>query len=139
MFLSNYRKSYRKEEHGFFSCQYHIVFCTKYQRKLLDAAISNRLEDIIRETALVMNFSVITMKINSNQVHLVIDCSPETGVINCVKKIKHTSAKKLKDEFPHLKVTVPSLWTRSTFISSAGDVDIDSIEEYIEEQKKKNI
>lgn len=138
MFLSNYHKSYRKEENGFYSCQYHVVFCTKHQRKLLDENISVRLSEIIREIALEKEFSVLEMKISTNQVHLLLDCNPEIGIVNYVKSIKHTSAKILKEEFPHLRVTAPALWTRSTFISSAGDVDIDIINEYIDVQKKKN-
>ncbi|HEY7416658.1 MAG TPA: transposase, partial [Ktedonobacteraceae bacterium] len=41
----------------------------------------------------------------------------------------------LREEFPHLK-RMPSLWTRSIFVSTAGNVSQESIQKYIERQSK---
>jgi putative transposase len=41
----------------------------------------------------------------------------------------------LRDEFPQLK-RLPSLWTRSFFLSTAGNVSQETIRNYIEQQSK---
>ena len=42
----------------------------------------------------------------------------------------------LREEFPHL-MAMPSLWTRSTFYSTAGFVSQETIQNYIERQSKQ--
>jgi putative transposase len=37
-----------------------------------------------------------------------------------------------------LKKRLPTLWTRSKFISTVGSVSLDVVKKYIEEQKKIN-
>jgi putative transposase len=41
----------------------------------------------------------------------------------------------LREEFPTLKSRLPTLWTRSKFISSVGSVSLEVVKKYIEEQK----
>ncbi|GGB42334.1 hypothetical protein GCM10011409_19850 [Lentibacillus populi] len=51
-------------------------------------------------------------------------------------KIKGVTSKKLRDEFPHLQ-HLPSLWTCSCFVSTAGNVSSATIKRYVEQQKTK--
>lgn len=70
-----------------------------------------------------------------DHVHLLIDCNPSFGILDCVKRLKSVSANTLKKEFPEINKTIPCLWTRSAFISSVGTVSLDSVRAYIEEQR----
>jgi putative transposase len=45
------------------------------------------------------------------------------------------TAHTLCTEYPWLKKRLPSLWTRSKFISSVGAVTLDVVQKYIENQK----
>jgi putative transposase len=42
----------------------------------------------------------------------------------------------LREEFPALKSRLPSLWSRSYYVGSAGHVSADIIQKYIEQQKR---
>ncbi|MGG4345347.1 transposase, partial [Paenibacillus lautus] len=42
----------------------------------------------------------------------------------------------LRQEFGHL-AHLPSLWTRSFFVSTAGNVSSETVKRYVEEQKKR--
>ncbi|MCP3776773.1 transposase, partial [Paenibacillus sp. MZ04-78.2] len=44
----------------------------------------------------------------------------------CVVKLKGTTSRCLRQEFKHLK-HLPSLWTRSYFVSTAGNVSSETI------------
>ncbi|MEQ3595516.1 transposase, partial [Bacillus albus] len=51
-------------------------------------------------------------------------------------KVKGVTSKRLREEFSHL-VHLPSLWTRSYFISTAGNVSSETIQHYVESQKTR--
>lgn len=75
------------------------------------------------------------MEAMPDHVHLIIDCNPRYGIMQCVKDLKRDSASLLKKEFPELKSKLPCIWTRSAFISTVGAVSLDIVKEYIENQK----
>lgn len=53
-----------------------------------------------------------------------------------MKQIKRYTNKILREEFVELS-KMPSLWTRSYFVSTAGDVCSKTIKKYVENQKKR--
>ena len=53
-----------------------------------------------------------------------------------MQKIKGVSSRALRDEFSELK-KMPSLWTRSYFVSTAGNVSSETVKRYVEEQKTR--
>lgn len=135
MTIENDRKEYRNNERLVYSCQYHIVFCTKYKRNVLSEKMIVELNRVIDGLAGVYDFEIKDRWINEYSVHLLIDCNPEFSVIDCVKKIKNSTSGHLRETFPELKSKLPSLWTRNAFISSAGNVDISDIISYMDAQK----
>ena len=59
---------------------------------------------------------------------------PTNSVDNIVGKIKGYTSKVLREEYPSLKSRLPSLWTRSKFVSSCGGVSLQVVKDYIESQ-----
>lgn len=135
MHIANEDKVYKTATHLTFSCQYHVIFCPKYRRNVLKNGIDVRLKELILEVAEKYKFEVPSMEIMEDHVHLIIDCNPRFGIMECVTKIKNVSSKVLREEFPELKRRLPSLWTRSSFISTVGSVSLEVVKKYIENQK----
>ena len=67
--------------------------------------------------------------------HLFIRANPYTLPSDIPRLIKGRGSHDLREEFPHLK-KLPSLWTRSFFLSTAGTVSQEIIQRYIERQSK---
>jgi putative transposase len=61
--------------------------------------------------------------------------NPQIGIAKIVGQIKGYTAHALWEEFPWLKKRLPSVWTRSKFISSVGTVTLEVVQGYIETQK----
>jgi len=61
---------------------------------------------------------------------------PQISPSQVMAKIKGVSSRIIRQEFAHLS-HAPSLWTRSFFVSTAGNVSSEIIKKYIEEQKKR--
>ena len=126
---------YHASQHLVYSCKYHVIFCPKYRRKVLVDGIDVRLKEIFLETAARHQFLVTDLEVMPDHVHLLIDCNPRYGIMQCVKDLKRESASLLKKEFPHLKSRLPNIWTRSVFIGSVGSVSLEIVKKYIENQK----
>lgn len=94
-----------------------------------------RLKEIFLAVSEEYDFEIVEMEVMPDYVHLLIDCNPRFGIMNCVTKLKGTSSKILRNEFPWLKSRIPTLWTRSAFISTVGEVSLDAVKKYIEGQK----
>jgi len=66
---------------------------------------------------------------------LLLDVNPQTGIAKIVGQTKGYTVHMLRTEFPWLKKRLPSLWTRSKFVSSVGAVTLEVVKRYIDTQK----
>ena len=128
-------KQYKTHNHRVFSCQYHVIFCPKYRRPILVDGVDVRLKEILHSVSDECGFDIIDMEVMPDHVHLIIDCDPEYGILQCIKHMKHVSAITLRREFPKLKTRIPSMWTRSYFVSTVGAVSLEVVKRYIDNQK----
>lgn len=126
---------YAYENHTVHLMVYHMIFCPKRRRKVLVGPIHDRLQQVIQEVVAEHKWSVMELAIQPDHVHLFIRSNPSTLPTDIARLIKGRSAHVLREEFPALK-RLPSLWTRSTFYSTAGNVSSEIIQKYIERQSK---
>lgn len=71
-----------------------------------------------------------------DQIHLCVQVWPSVSAAELVMECKGFSAYTLRKEFPESH-RLPSLWTRSYFASTAGDVSGEIIHRYIEAQSRQ--
>lgn len=128
---------YNKSSHYVYSCKYHIIFCPKYRSPVLKDGVDDRFKELMYELEKEGNFHVVEMEVMPDHVHLLLDCTPFKSPVEITKHIKWQTAHILRKEFPCLKTKIPSLWTRSAFIAAVGDISLDTIKEYIINQKGK--
>lgn len=126
---------YKSNNNIVYSCKYHVVFCTKYRRKVLTGDVEARLKELIIEKSDELGISLIEMGIMPDHVHLLIEVDPQLGVHKAVKRIKGFTSHTLRAEFKHLTTKIPTLWTNSYFVSSVGGAPLDAVKQYVENQK----
>ena len=115
---------------------YHIIWCTKYRRKVLVDLISPRLKELLNQKALEIGIVIEVMEIMPDHVHLFVKSSPSSCPHWILQQLKGYTSRILRQEFPKLKSRLPSLWTRSYYIESCGHISEDVVKRYIEEQKR---
>ncbi len=135
MEIQNSSKKYHSDGTMVYSCQYHVIFCPKYRRKVLEGRIADRLKELVNAKQNEYGYEVLEIEVMPDHVHMLLDINPKTGVFDVVNHIKGYTSHELREEFPELKTRLPTLWTRSKFISSVGAVTLDVVKRYIEEQK----
>ena len=114
---------------------YHFVWCPKYRRKVIVDDVETRLQDIIRDTLRENNWEIIALETMPDHVHLFIKADPTVAPNNIIARIKGRSSRILRNEFPTLRSRLPTLWTRSYFVSTHGCVSSEAIKRYVEEEK----
>jgi putative transposase len=112
---------YQHEQQSVHLVVYHIIWCPKRRRRVLVGPVHDRLKQIIHEVAHEHDWQIIPLAIQPEHVHLFIRANPYTLPSDIPRLIKGRSAHDLRQEFPHLR-KLPSLWTRSFCLSTAGQV-----------------
>ena len=127
-------KAYQHSRNKVFLIQYHLVWCPKRRKPVLVGKVKERLEQVIHQVADELGIKVLEVAINPDHIHLFVSAYPTIPVHKIVKRIKGRSSNILRREFPEL-LKLPSLWTRSYYVSTIGAVSKEAIEKYIEAQK----
>ena len=126
---------YQHEQHSVHLVVYHVIWCPKRRRKVLVGPVRDRLQQIIEEVATEHEWEILRLAIQPDHVHLFIRANPYTLPSDIPRLIKGHSSHDLREEFPSLK-KLPSLWTRSYFLSTADTVSQEIIQKYIERQSR---
>jgi putative transposase len=137
MQIKNREKKYKNDNTLVYSCQYHVIFCPKYRRKVLINGIDERLKELILTKQEEYQYHVLEVEIMPDHVHLLLDVNPKIGIYPLVSKLKGYTSNLLRKEFKELRTRLPTLWTRAKFISTVGSVSLDVVKKYIESQKNK--
>lgn len=128
-------RGYIKSETSVHFVHYHFVWCPKYRRKVLVGKIGQRLRTMIKEKARELGCEILALEIQPDHIHLFIQAMPTISPNMLVGSIKGCTSHELRNEFRELRSKLPTLWTRSYFVSTHGHVSDEVIKKYIEEQK----
>jgi putative transposase len=128
-------EGYKSNNKVVYSSKYHVVWCPKYRRKVLEGRIAKRCEQILRHTAKKYRAEVMALEIMPDHVHLLVEIDPQLGIHRLVKNLKGVSSHQLRKEFASLVSRLPTLWTNSYFVSTVGGAPLSVIKQYVENQK----
>ena len=120
-----------------YRCAYHVVWCPKYRRPVIEGAVDARLKQIIRDVCAERECNIIELETMPDHVHLLVECDPQYGIHRLVKQVKGRSSRLLREEFPSLKRRLPTLWTNSYFVATVGGAPLEIVKQYVENQRNK--
>jgi putative transposase len=108
----------------------HLIWIPKRRKPILKGNIRTRLSEILDAVAGDHQWIIKAKEIAADHVHLMVEYDENTTIAEVVRAFKGRSSKLLRDEFPDLK-KLPSLWTRSYFYHTSGNVSTAKIIAYI--------
>lgn len=123
-------------EHRVHLILYHIAFCPKRRKPVLVGNVAKDVEHLIRLKCEEQGWEVVALEVMPDHVHLFVRAWPTTSAAEVVKQVKGITSHELRRKYPHL-LKLPSLWTRSYFASTAGNVSQEAIRRYIDSQRGK--
>lgn len=98
--------------------------------------VGQRCEDLIRQKCDEKGWTILELAVQPDHSHVFARVWPSVSAAEVVKECTDFSTFTLRAEFPELH-RLPSLWTRSCFASTAGNVRGEIIQRYIEAQSRQ--
>ena len=129
---------YRRTSGAVFNLHLHFVWCPKYRRKVLVGVVEKRLKELLYQKAEEIKVEIEQLEVMPDHVHLFVAVPPTDAPQFYANQFKGYTSRILREEFPELKSRMPSLWSRSYYVGSAGSATADVIKRYIEEQKERS-
>ena len=126
--------NYRRDEHRVYLIIYHLVWTPKRKKPVHTGNVAKDCRALIESKCKEYGWRITELDVQPDYVHLFIEVFPTTPASEVVKQCKGVTSHELRKKYPVLK-KLPSLWTRSYFAATAGNVSAETIKRYIEAQK----
>ena len=127
----------RHGRHCVFKMHAHLVFVTKYRRKVFDGDAIERLRGMFAKVCADFEASMVEMDGEEDHVHLLVEYPPKVAVSALVNSLKGASSRRLRRERPDIRgwYWKGVLWSPSYFAASCGGAPIAIVRQYIEQQQ----
>ena len=86
-----------------YSLQYHIVWCTKYRKRILASGLDEEVKAHLRITAEDLQAKILAMEVMPDHIHLLLDCKPQFRPSDAIKVFKGNTARWLFLNHPELR------------------------------------
>lgn len=128
---------YKKSRHSAFLLHAHIVFVTKYRKKILSDLHHQAFRKAANQVCLENGVTLKECNGEGDHVHLLIDYQPSIQLTKLINSLKSVTSRRLRSEFSDLvgAYQKPILWSRSYFVSSCGGAPLEIVKEYIKNQQ----
>jgi len=129
-------QDYLRKRHSVSKLVVHLVFSTKYRRKLLTGVMIEQLREAIESSCEKLECELIEMDGEEDHIHLLVAYPPKLAISTMVNNLKAVSSRMLRLQNTHLtrQSKGSALWSRSYFACSAGGATIDVLRAYVDSQ-----
>jgi putative transposase len=103
---------------------------------VLSGKVGERLIELLPQFVVEIDGEVLELVVRPDHVYLFATFPPTLAIAQIMHKLKGSTSHQLRQEFPHLNSQLPSLWTRSYYIGTAGHVSAQTIQKYIDAQRR---
>jgi putative transposase len=129
---------FRQGRYCVFKLHVHLVFVTKYRRRVLTEAAHETLRTIFKKIC--QDFEAVLVDSNGedDHVHLLVEYPPKIAVSALVNSLKGVSSRRLRQHHPDIAIRYYKgvLWSPSYLAAACGGAPLSIIRQYIEEQRK---
>jgi putative transposase len=125
---------YQRDEHRVHLIVYHLIWCPKQCKPVLVGKIAKDCESLIQAKCSENGWHIEELAIQPDHVHAFVRVWPATSAADVLKAVKGVTSNELRKKYPQL-LKLPSLWTRSYFAATSGNVSQETTRRYIEAQK----
>lgn len=129
-------QNYLRKRHSVSKLVVHLVFTTKYRRKIFSGVMLEQLREAFGSACVKLECDLIEMDGEQDHVHLLVSYPPKLSISVMVNNLKAVSSRMLRLQNPHLTRLSKNtaLWSRSYFACTAGGATIETLKAYVESQ-----
>ena len=130
-----------KSAHSVYRTQYHIVWVTRFRRKILNKGVAEYLETKLQEARKYYpDWEYVAVGIDVDHVHVHMVIPPKYAVSMVVETLKKNTSRHLSKKFRFLKQVYwdgEGLWSKGFFVSTVG-INEAVIRKYVQHQEKED-
>lgn len=130
-------RDYHKSRHSVSKMVAHLIFTTRYRRKIFDGDMIETLRGSFESACEKLECKILGADGEADHFHLLIEYPPKLSISVMVNNLKATSSREFRSKYPGLSPRSKGaglLWSRSYFAASAGGVTIETLKNYVESQ-----
>jgi putative transposase len=128
-----------KTNNAVFSLCYHFITVVKYRKKvfkddLMIADLKSIMETIAEEFAV----EIIEQECGDDHLHILFRSKPTLDITKFINILKGRSSRMLREKYKDFlkeKLWGDSFWSPSYFLATTGNVSIDVLKKYVENQR----
>jgi putative transposase len=123
--------------HGVYQTFYHLVWATKYRYKCMrQAKYRLAVRRALEAAASRHSIRFVELSVMEDHVHALVSVHPSMSQVKALALLKGASAHSILHEFPNFRLRYPKghFWSRGKCGRSVGDVDKDTIVDYVRRQ-----
>jgi putative transposase len=126
-----------KNRHAAFNLHVHLVFITKYRKKVLGELHHEYFSECAAEVCRRFNAELKECNGEAVHIHMLIQYPPTVQLSKLVNNLKSVTSRRMRGGFIDLRAAYskPVLWSRSYFASPCGGAPLDIIKQYIQNQQ----
>ncbi|MGF1473906.1 MAG: IS200/IS605 family transposase [Rubrobacteraceae bacterium] len=129
---------YRTTSGAVSNLNFHLVWCPKYRLPVLTGDVATELDALLREKAAELGVEVKHLSVQPDHVHLFVKAVPEYSPAKLARQFKGYTSRVLRDRHARLRSRMPTLWSRSYYVGSAGHLSDKTIARYIAAQETRS-
>ena len=131
-----------RQAHVVYKTQYHIVWVTRYRRKILVKGIEAYFKEAVKEVReYYPDWFIEEVGTDEDHIHLHMIVPPKYAVSKVVEVIKSVTSRRMKEKLPHFLEKVywdgGGIWSKGFFVSTVG-VNEDTIRRYVKYQGQED-
>ena len=130
----------KRNSNAVYLLNYHIILVVKYRKKIfVNNEIIERAKELMRKISTENDVEVINQECGDDHIHLMVSTKPTLQITKYINLLKGHSARALRKEFNFSEQLYgDSLWSDSYYIATCGNVSLDTLYNYIDNQRKKD-
>ena len=127
----------RHGRHCVFLMHVHLVFVTKYRRRVFEARHIEYMRGLFARLCSELDAEMVEMDGEEDHIHILVNYPPKLAVSTLVNALKGTSSRRLRGEFPEIERRYYKgvLWSPSYFAGSCGGAPLTVVRQYVENQQ----
>lgn len=131
--------NYDRRRHSVTKLCVHLVFTTKYRRKVMTPEILDEMKTALKKTAVKLGCTPLEINGEADHVHLLLRFPADASVSSLVNSLKTVSSRMIRKNHPDILHggRTGLFWSRSYFAATAGGVTLEVLKTYVEKQGTK--
>ncbi len=131
----------KRSAHAVYRTQYHIVWITRYRRKILNEGLGEYVKVKLKEARKYYpDWEFLEMGVSEDHIHLHMVIPPKYSVSMVIETLKKNTSRELSKKFPHLKKFYwdnEGIWSKGFFVTTVG-ISEQLIRKYVSMQEKED-